>query len=622
MRKRPVNTVTNSESTELTKEFSLDGLTLEDVLSKVNKPKKVKGKRNEYMALCAAHHDRKPSLSITEKNGTVLLHCFAGCSFERVCQSLGIQTKPPYSAAEITGAKHEEIESVYSYKDETGALLYQVVRKPGKNFLLRRPLPNGKWEYSLGDVRRVLYQLPQLSDTTSCSNDGQRFVYICEGEKDVDNLLRLGLIATCNPHGAGKWRDDYNSSLAGVHCVVLPDNDEPGRIHTEKIARSLQGTAASVRVLSLPSLPAKGDVSDWLDQGGTAEQLIELAKNQPKYGSVRANIFSATDLLATHYPELKWAVSGILPEGLVLFVGSPKLGKSWAALGMGLAVSSGGQALGTVSVESGDVLYLALEDGRRRLQRRLKQLQRNISIPARLQLATEWPRLDAGGIDAIDEWLHEHPDARLVVIDTLKRVRPKEQSSGRLYDFDYDALASLGDLALRYGICILVIHHTRKADSDDVIDLASGTHGLTGAADAVLVLKRARGQADATLHATGRDFEDKEIALRWDNEISGFLILGDAAEYSRSEQRQDVITLLSTVGPLTPKQVAQALERENSATKKLLWTMSKEGELKVYKGRYSVISGNPGNPVTGQVEPTIENNSHQHGSSLLHKQAK
>jgi AAA domain len=573
-------------------------ITFADIRSKLKGLKKVKG-TGKYMALCPTHHDHNPSLSITEKDGHILAaHCFAGCPTENVYQALGI-----YSAAGIVGTEQDRIEDIYKYEDESGKVLFEILRKGGKKFVARKPSPTGGWEYNLVGVRRVLFGLPKLVAAQSAAAGEDRFfVFICEGEKDVKNLEQLGLIATCNPNGAGKWHDDYSASLTGLHCVVLPDNDEPGRKHAEQVARSVQNVAASVRVFSLPDLPEKGDVSDWLAQGGTADKLIEISKRQPKYGCAKVNIFSARDLLTTIFPELKWAVVGILPEGLVLFVGSPKLGKSWFALGVAAAVSSGGDALGAIQVEGGDVLYLALEDGRRRLQRRLNRLLRNTSIPTRLELATEWPRMDAGGIEALEDWLKDHPAARLVVIDTLKRVRPKELLGGRLYDGDYDALTPLGDLALHYGVCILLIHHTRKAESSDVIDLASGTHGLTGAADAVLVLKRARGQADATLHATGRDFEDKEIALRWDNEICGFRVLGDAGQYTLSDERLAVIALLENVGPLRPKQVAQALEREYSATKKLLWTMKGDGQLKAVKGRYSIISGNPGNPVTDEVE--------------------
>lgn len=305
-----------------------------------------------------------------------------------------------------------------------------------------------------------------------------------------------------------------------------------------------------------------------------------------------SKICSAQDLMARVFSPVRWAVTGLLLEGVIIFAGRPKLGKSWLALNIAVAVACGGRALGAIEVEAGPVLYLALEDGQRRLQDRLRKTLAGGAIPENLFLATEWKRFDDGGLLLLKEWLIDHPDARLVVIDTLKRVRPHERGNGRLYDGDYDAVGPLGDLARAYGVSVLVVHHTRKMDSEDPLDLVSGSFGLTGAADGVLVLKRARGQADAVLHATGRDFEDKELALRWDAELTGWRMLGDAAEYKLSNERREVIALLKQSGPLAPKAVAEALDRKPSACRKLLCTMHRDGELRSDGGRYSLVENN------------------------------
>jgi hypothetical protein len=165
------------------------------------------------------------------------------------------------------------IVATYDYTDERGTLLYQVVRYDPKDFRQRRPDGKGGWTWSLGDVRRVLYRLPQLVESAA---DG-RPVFIVEGEKDADNLAGLGLVATTCAMGAGKWRPEYGEALAGRSVVILPDNDEPGRAHAEAVLRALEPVAASVKVLRLAGLPPKGDVSDWLAAGGTKEELLTLA---------------------------------------------------------------------------------------------------------------------------------------------------------------------------------------------------------------------------------------------------------------------------------------------------------------------------------------------------------
>jgi Protein of unknown function (DUF3631) len=173
--------------------------------------------------------------------------------------------------------------ATYDYTDESGALLFQVVRLAPKGFRQRRP--NGKrgWTWSLGDTRRVLYRLPEVRDAVARG----RTVLIVEGEKDADNLRGLGVTATCNPGGANKWRTEYNESLHGADVVIIGDNDEPGRAHVAHVASSLHGVARRVRVLDLgkvwPACPPKGDISDWIEAGGTAEALNAVMEGLPEW---------------------------------------------------------------------------------------------------------------------------------------------------------------------------------------------------------------------------------------------------------------------------------------------------------------------------------------------------
>ena len=157
------------------------------------------------------------------------------------------------------------IVATYDYTDESGALLFQALRYEPKGFSQRRPADGGAWVYSLDGVRRVLYRLPEVQAAVAAG----RIIHLVEGEKDADALHALGLCATCNPMGAGKWDDTFSEVLAGAAVVILPDNDAPGRRHADQVARSLWGRAKRIRVVELPDLPEKGDVSDWLAAGGT-----------------------------------------------------------------------------------------------------------------------------------------------------------------------------------------------------------------------------------------------------------------------------------------------------------------------------------------------------------------
>ena len=163
----------------------------------------------------------------------------------------------------------------YPYRGLDGRLLFEVMRFNPKGFRQRRPVDGG-WEWNLKGVEPVLYRLPELT-----AADPSRTVFVGEGEKGVGALVELGLVATCSPMGAGKWRPAYAEHLRGRHVVILPDNDKPGRDHAETVAQSLHGVAASVKVVELRGLPEKGDAFDWVKAGGTAAQLQELVDATP-----------------------------------------------------------------------------------------------------------------------------------------------------------------------------------------------------------------------------------------------------------------------------------------------------------------------------------------------------
>jgi len=242
--------------------------TLDSILGKLNK---VRRSGDGWMARCPAHEDRDPSLSISEgTDGAVLLHCHAGCTTEAVVAELGVTLEDLFPPRETSPT----IVATYDYVDKEGELLYQVVRMSGKQFWQRRPDGAGGYVWNLRGVERRLYHLPQVLEAVSAG----RHVFLVEGEKDVHRLEALDFVATTNSGGAGKWYPSMNEALQGAHVVILPDNDEAGEKHAQQVATALSGIATDIRVVELPDLPSKGDVSDWVATGGTAEALKELTK--------------------------------------------------------------------------------------------------------------------------------------------------------------------------------------------------------------------------------------------------------------------------------------------------------------------------------------------------------
>lgn len=242
-----------------------------------------------HTALCPAHDDERHSLSTSIGDKGIVATCHAGCTFPQICSAAGV---PPSWMFERTSGKPSKKKAAlqetgsWVYRDELGEPVFRTVRledgtrnkegKAKKTFLQQRPDGKGGWVNGVKNVRVVPYRLPDLVYSTDT-------VLIVEGEKHCDRLSDLGFVATCNAGGAatgngeGKWKPEHSEFLRGRDVVILPDNDEPGRNHARNVAKSLQEHGVkSVRVCILPELPEKGDIIDWLDAGGTAEQLNEL----------------------------------------------------------------------------------------------------------------------------------------------------------------------------------------------------------------------------------------------------------------------------------------------------------------------------------------------------------
>jgi hypothetical protein len=303
----------------------------------------------------------------------------------------------------------------------------------------------------------------------------------------------------------------------------------------------------------------------------------------------RPKLWAADTLMDTVFPPPKWAVPGIICEGVSLVCGPPKVGKSWLLLALALAVAGGGKAFGAVPVRPGPVLYLALEDTPRRLKSRMGRLLGDDPAPAGLSLATDWPTLPAGGDLAIAAWLDANPTARLVVIDVFAKMRGPSAPGSSAYDADYAAVGRAKRIADNYAVAVVLVHHVRKAGSDDFLAEVSGTNGIAGAADATLVLKRARGQHDGVLHVTGRDVEEAEIAMRQDADTKHWHKLdGVPDDYALGETRAAILRYVREHPGVTPKEITGGTSLGYDTVRKTCARMATDGQLSAdASSRYS-----------------------------------
>lgn len=294
---------------------------------------------------------------------------------------------------------------------------------------------------------------------------------------------------------------------------------------------------------------------------------------------------TASELAETFYPPINWAVDGILPEGLTVLAGSPKVGKSWFCLDLALGVASGQKVFKSIRVETGKVLYLALEDTKRRIKQRLKKLNNDISPKFdNLHIVTELP-IGFTVFEAIRDYLSRNSDTRLVIVDVYARVKRPVKNLGNSYSEDYSDAIKWKDLADSHGLALLLVHHTRKQSAEDFINSVSGTNGLTGAADTILKLERARQSDQATLEVTSRDAPENKFAFQ--REDVNWVLLGDASNFDVSTTRKIILDLITSKKSLTPKELADAqvgISYDNA--RQTLTRMYETGQLNRENGRY------------------------------------
>jgi len=571
------------------------------------------------------------SISVGEQ-GQVLLKCFAGCSLERIVEAMGLTMTdlfpdaglvPDGQATKLSNTRHSALTLVdlALEKQLPWKFLFHlgVMEHPGGGLHIPYHLQDGSlaprhrirtalsakegshWSPGTGAI--VPYGLARLEESRKAG-----YLVLVEGESDCWTLWYQGFPALGLP-GAEMARTLEESMLTGIdRLYIMQEPDAGGTSFVNHIQRKLEAWRWKGKAFVFRFQDAK-DPNEFYQHdrrgfrvafGHALEKAEPLATSESQPGATlhqhsQPSIFSLPELLSWELPHVRWTIPEILPEGLTLLAGKPKLGKSWLALAVALSIAAGGVALRAQPVAKGDVLYLALEDNARRLQSRARKLLESMTdTPSNLDFALDWPRLSEGGLVYLEEYCKAHPHLRLVVVDTWARVAPPSGERRRSqYEGDYESLTPLKRLADTYHISILAVHHLRKTGSSDVLDEIIGSTGVTGAVDGAMILKRDRGRTDATLFVTGRDIEhEQQLALNFDATTALWTLVGNADELCCTRARQDILELLREQGPdaMKTREIAEALQKNYHTTRSLLRKMEESGDVRRVDGQYRAVS--------------------------------
>ena len=321
--------------------------------------------------------------------------------------------------------------------------------------------------------------------------------------------------------------------------------------------------ADAARFEALAAALEPEEVAEEAEEAAYAE-AIDILYNQERARAVlaRATIISAAALSLKDFPATRWAIPGILAEGLAMLSAPPKAGKSWLALALSKAVASGGHALGRIRTTKGQALYVSLEDSEKRLRSRLDKLGGN--FPAALDIVTEIPK-ESSLADFIESYCIINSDTRLVIIDTLGRAIRGDVSD---YATMTAALDPLQRIALKYHVGLILVHHTKKGErpEGDVFDASLGSQAIFGAMDTGIILDRKRGASDAVLHVVGRDVPDADYSLELNPESMEWRMIDRPPEETATgpERREILAILRAAAAPMKSGEIARAVKRSPS----------------------------------------------------------
>ena len=367
-------------------------------------------------------------------------------------------------------------------------------------------------------------------------------VFIVESPLCALSICQCGgsAVSLCGIGGTNKLVKEVKAKKPNAPLVLCLDNDEPG----QKASQSLSDELTKLKVPHILYNVAgdKKDPNELLmaDAKALAENVKSAKRTVRKHFATARDSFDALDLQSEYIEPPTWVVQDVLPTGLAILCAPSKIGKSWMMLQLGLAVAEGKEFL-DFKTEKNGVLYYALEDSKSRIKDRLNKMLKGKKAPSDLRFVIQADTVDSGLLEKIKEELKEFPNIRLVIIDTLQKVRGKVVKNESVYSGDYREMGALKEFADKQKICLLFVHHLRKlADDSDVFNMISGSTALMGAADSIFIIsKKKRMDEDAILSMTGRDIQQSDLVIAFNKYDFVWEVRGTAEEIAAKRERQE-----------------------------------------------------------------------------------
>ena len=528
---------------------------------------------NKDKGLCPFHSEKTPSFSVDRK--TNIFTCF-GCgeTGDVIAFVSKMQNIEPLDAAKFLAESFHIDISDCPKRTSIKEYIKNCIRDVGQtDYFAKRGLTAATIKkYCLGyDAKRNAIVLPYSSELkyyqTRSIADKRFFkpttveagaeplfnrqalwgvskepVFIVESPLCALSVMQCGgsAIALCGVGCANKLIREVKNKKPNAPLVLCLDNDDAGQKATENISAEL--TKLKVQFLPYNVAAEKKDPNELLmtDAKKLADNVRAAKKAVRKAFATAKDSFDAAELQSEYIEPPTWIVRDVLPTGLAMLCAPSKIGKSWMMLQLGIAVSEGKEFLDFKTEKSG-VLYYALEDSKSRIKDRLNKMLKGKLASPKLRFAIQADTVDNGLLDKIKAELKEYPDIKLVIIDTLQKVRGKVAKNESAYSGDYREMAVLKDFADKNKICLLFVHHLRKlADDADVFNMISGSTALMGAADSIFIIaKKKRMDDDAVLSMTGRDIQQSDLVIAFNKYDFVWEVRGTAEEITAKRERQE-----------------------------------------------------------------------------------